>query len=439
MIKNKLLIPTFLTVNLFLMFISGAYAESSSATEFELYGGELNDTSVGIVESEDEMFVIAGNTYSFGAGNADFWLIKVDSSGTVEWNYTYGGAEADVATDMIQTSDSGYAMVGKTQSFGAGDNDFWLVKVDASGNVQWNKTYGQATAEVANSVIQTSDNGYVMTGYSTDANSTEDLWLIKTDSTGNIQWNKTYGELGSAEGYSVTQTSDGGYAIIGSTNSFSNYTFYDCWFIKTNAEGDVEWTKTYEQGGRDLLQFVIQTSDDGYTLAGYASRGIVDSSDIWVIHVDSDGNTEWNMTWAPSEPAIPSSMIQTNDEGYMVSGWTSSLNSFPGLSNYMFLIKIDTNGNIQWNSTYLGLGDSTALFVLQTDNGDYALTGTTKPTDDETEYKIWFATVNAHGDYIPEFPTGVILPLFVIATSAALFYKKRFSPKHQIDNKVQSS
>ena len=130
------------------------------------------------------------------------------------WNKTYGGPENDFAQAMIQTKDGGYAIAGETNSFGAGDSDCWLIKVDYNGNVQWNKTYGESTADGAKSVIQTSDGGYVIVGYAADNNASTDVLFVKTDPFGNMQWNQTYGGVGRDVAVSVVQTADGGYAFV---------------------------------------------------------------------------------------------------------------------------------------------------------------------------------------------------------------------------------
>ena len=188
----QLLISVFLVASLVLLGISTVSASSSPAMWVKLYGGSLDDEAAAIVQTGDGGYVIAGTTSSFGAGSADFWLIKTDADGNVQWNQTYAGPEADVAQAMVRTSDSGYVIAGKTNSFGAGDSDFWLIKVDSSGSMQWNKTYGQTTTEVANFVIQTSDGGYTLAGYMENGTD-NDGWLVKTDSSGNMQWNRKFG------------------------------------------------------------------------------------------------------------------------------------------------------------------------------------------------------------------------------------------------------
>ena len=358
-------------------------------------------------------------------------MIKTDANETIQRNQTYGGAGADSAYSMVQTSDGGYALAGETYSSGAGDSDFWLVKVDSSGSMQWNKTYGEPTADRANSIIQTNDGGYALAGYSTGKNASNDLWFVKTDSMGNMQWNRTYGGSRWDDADSVIQTSDGGYMLAGTTNSLSDDTYipHDCWLVKTDSDGNMEWNKTYDKdGGSDGANSLLQTSDGGYTLAGHTGGFI--GQNVWIIKTDSDGNRIWDVIWSNREPARTSSLIQTSDGGYAITGWTDSLDGYAGMSSYLFLVKVDVNGNIQWNSTYEGLGDNKALFAVQTDNGGYAMAGTTRSTDEGSHYDIWFTKVDPYGAIIPEFSSWIILPLLIIAPLAGLIYKKRLAKKN---------
>ncbi|MCW4016747.1 MAG: hypothetical protein NWF06_10290 [Candidatus Bathyarchaeota archaeon] len=402
-------------------------------TEEILYGGELDDEAAAIIQAGDGGFVIAGTTYSFGAGDADFWLIKVDSSGNMEWNRTYGGPEADVTTDMIQTSDGGYALAGKTYSFGAGESDFWLIKVDSSGSMQWNRTYGQATGEAANSVIQSSDGGYALAGYFVQNESNTDGWLVKTDSVGDMQWNVTYGWARNDFVNCVIQTADGGYALAGTTYSFGD-SAYDprCWLVKTDAEGNMEWETTYRDEDEESKNFtgysVVQTDDGGYTLA--ASAGfIIGIVDAWVAHVDSNGTMEWVVTWGPIYPALVSSMIQTADGGYAVSGRISSMGGYPTMKSYLFLFTVSSNGTLNVGGLYEGLGDNFGLFAVQTDDGGYALAGTTKSREDGAHSEIWFSKADADCEQIPEFSSWMVLPLIMAAVLVAVVMRRRICVK----------
>ena len=146
-LSSKLLLSMFLVVSLFSLIISNVVASSSATAWEKLYGGAFDDEAAAIVQTSDGGYVIAGTTRSFGAGGADFWLFKIDEDGNVAWNRTYGGSQYDFVQAMVATSDGGYAMVGETHSFGVGERDCWLIKVDSSGNMQWNRTYGEPTSD----------------------------------------------------------------------------------------------------------------------------------------------------------------------------------------------------------------------------------------------------------------------------------------------------
>jgi hypothetical protein len=190
-----------------------------------------------MVKTADGGYALAGHTNSYDAGNSDFWLVKVDANGNALWNKTYGGTDVDAAFSIVQTSDGGYALAGYTYSYGAGNADFWLVKTDLNGNALWNKTYGGTVAEMAWSMVKTADGGYALTGVTTSYGAGySDFWLVKTDLNGNALWNKTYGGTGSDEAHSVVQTVDGEYALAGYTGSYG-VGGSDFWLVKVDALG----------------------------------------------------------------------------------------------------------------------------------------------------------------------------------------------------------
>jgi hypothetical protein len=202
-----------LSVSLVALFTEYAHAQVRFA---RTYGGTNNEYTHSVQQTSDGGYIVAGHTYSFGAGYADAFLIKTDANGNLQWFKTYGGAWWEWFFPVQQTSDGGYILAGTTLSFGAGGGDAFLIKTDASGNLQWAKTYGGTVYDIAYSVQQTSDGGYIAVGrtYSFGAG-VHDIILIKTDANGNLQWAKTYGGAYEDAGYSVQQTSDGGYIVAG--------------------------------------------------------------------------------------------------------------------------------------------------------------------------------------------------------------------------------
>lgn len=226
-ITTKIL-ATLLSFFLLGLMVNFVFASDNWIEWRQIYGGTNDDGDmVRLIETFDGGYALVGNTYSFSAGDSDFWLLKTNELGVEEWNTTYGGENSDIATSLVQTSDRGYALAGNTRSFGAGDYDFWLIKTDSVGNIEWTKTYGGETNENANALLQTSDGGYALAGRVLSVGEQfYDFWLVKTDKFGNMQWNKTYGQIGRDSAYSLVQTSDGGYALAG------GHKFFWCWCVR---------------------------------------------------------------------------------------------------------------------------------------------------------------------------------------------------------------
>jgi hypothetical protein len=345
-----------------------------SARSFaKTYGGTSYDRAYSVQQTSDGGYIVAGGTWSFGAGNYDIFLIKTDASGNVQWAKTYGGTSGDGAYSVQQTSDGGYILAGGTYSFGAGRTDIILIKTDANGNIGWAKTYGGTYDDGASSVQQTSDGGYILAGYTESFGAGgSDIILIKTDANGNIVWAKTYGGTGFDIASSVQQTSDGGYIVAGYTTSFGAG---GAFLVKTDANGNIQWAKTYGVIDSDLASSVQQTSDGGYILAGLTySSGAGWYADIFLIKTDANGNIQWAKTYGGTNDDWAYSVQQTSDGGYIVAGRTES---FGAGYDDIFLIKTDANGNIIWAKTYGGIYGDWASSVQQTSDGGYIVAGST--------------------------------------------------------------
>jgi len=255
------------------------------------YGGSNKDGGRSVQETSDGGYIIAGWTYSFVTGNVDVYLIKTDASGDTIWTRTYGGSDGDVGESVQETSDGGYIIAGWTSSFGAGWIDVYLIKTDASGDTIWTRTYGGSKVDVGNSVQQTSDGGYIITGETRSfADGLCDVYLIKTDASGDTIWTRTYGGSDADVGYSVQQISDGGYIIAGWTSSFGAG-YAAVYLIKTDASGDSIWTRTYGGSEVDEGYSVQETSDGGYIIAGQTWSFGAGRSDVYLIKTDADGNS----------------------------------------------------------------------------------------------------------------------------------------------------
>jgi predicted secreted protein len=385
------------------------------------YGGTGEDIGYGqVIQTSDGGYAVSGDTASFGAGGDDAWLIKTDATGNMIWNKTYGGVLDEFSHGMCQTNDGGYAFSGYTKSFGAGGQDAWLVKTDSSGNMQWNKTYGGTGNEIAANVIQTSDGGYAMSGWTESFGAgLNDSWLIKTDAAGNMQWNKTYGGADNEAAYEFVQTGDGGYTITATTKSFGAGGF-DGWLIKTDANGNMQWNKTYGGAGDDSLSGLVRTSDGGYAMSGYtASFG--GFYKFYVVKTDANGNMQWENAYGKLYVDFGIHIVQTADGGTAIIGFT-----YTTVGTYDFwLIKTDAGGSMQWDKTYGGAGNDYAMDLIQTSDGGYAMSGWTESFGAGGN-DFWLVKTDALG-VIPEGLTiGVMLTLSTIAVIVSTrYFRKR--------------
>lgn len=245
------------------------------------FGGADTDNAASVQQTEDGGYVIAGATKSFGSGNQDTWLIKTDANGNQQWRKMYGGTGDDGAYSVRKTLDKGYVLAGWTNSYGAGSYDAWVIKVDENGNKQWDKTFGGTSHEEASSIQQTLDGGYIIAGLTKSYGAgNADAWLLKIDGTGNEQWSKTFGEQNDDRAWSVQQTSRGGYILAGSKTD-------DAWLIKTDANGNEVWSKTFGGADPDEAFSIVQTSGGGYAVAGRTRHGL-ESGDAWLIKLSSE-------------------------------------------------------------------------------------------------------------------------------------------------------
>jgi predicted secreted protein len=339
------------------------------------FGGKDIDWGWSIQQTTDGGYILTGETDSYGAGGFDAWLVKIDANGTEQWNRTFGGPAKDGGRSIRQTSDGGYIIGGYADSYGSPVHDAWLVKTDSNGDEEWNNTYGGQASDGATSVWQTNDSGYLATGYSDSFGpGGHDVWLIKTDKFGDEQWNRTFGTAAWDIGYSVKQVNDGGYVIIGTTNSFGAGG-QEAWLIKTDSKGYEQWNRTYGGVDNDWGSSVYQTNDRGYILTGdtrsYGNGGY----DFWLIKTDKYGVEQWNKTYGESSSDDTAYCVQqTTDGGYIVTGTTTGIQS--GLTD-IWLIKTDSSGSMEWNMTIGGKYDDVSYSVEQIKDGAYILTGYT--------------------------------------------------------------
>jgi hypothetical protein len=340
------------------------------------FGGTNIDIGHSVEQTADGGFIITGYTRSYGTmSGRNVWLIKTDESGNMEWENIFGGNSDDEGHSVKQTSDGGYIVAGLTNSYGAGLKDFYLVKTDSLGNLQWERTFGGANDDEAYSVLQTNDGGFIAAGVTSSfSNGGRDVFLVKTDPAGNFLWQKNLGSLSSDGAWDIQHTSDGGFIIAGWTFSHGPGFLGNAWLVKTDSLGNEQWNKAFGGTDVDRAYAVQQTNDGGYILTGYTDSFGAGLYDMLLIKTDNLGNQQWMKTFGGSGRDYGHSVQQTMDGGYIVTGYTLS---FGAGGDDVYLVKTDPDGNLQWFKTYGGSSSDVGYSVIETTDGGYVITGHT--------------------------------------------------------------
>ena len=367
-------------------------------------GGSKNESAQAIINTTDGGYAILGHAQSMDGDvttksneSYDYWLLKYDATNQLEWQKTYGGSADDRGADLIQTSDGGYVIVGKSKSNdfevseNAGFDDFWVVKLDSNGSVYWENSFGFAGSDVPYSIIQTNDDGYLLTGVldvsasngQGDRNSIlsrhagGDYWVIKLNSNGVKQWSNYYGGSFTDTAYDAIQTEDDGYIIVGSSDSndvdiTNNKGTYDFWIIKISATGNLVWEKSFGGSEIDEAHAISKSADGNYLIVGDTRSSDLDISqnngaaDLWVIKITPEGTLLWEKTLGGSSFDVGRSVSKTQDNGFIISGSSRSTNaSFSSNKgqNDAWVIKLNSGGDLEWQKT---IGGSEVDFFYDT-------------------------------------------------------------------------
>jgi hypothetical protein len=373
-----------------------------------------------------------------------FDALETEFVGELDWVKNFGGSGNESAQSIVKTTDGGFAVVGYTGSIDGDvatksqeENDYWLLKFDGNGNLQWNKTYGGSMDDIGQSLAQTSDGGFVLTGYAMssdgDASNNEgfhDNWIIKLDAQGIMEWESSYGFSGHDHSYDIIEASQGGYFFTGflditsarldgnteKGNSLTSHGVGEFWGTKIDEEGSIQWRGYFGGTNNDRAHGVVQTDDGGFVMAGFTESDDYDISstngsyDFWVIKVDSFGNLLWEQSFGGEGIEVSYDIAKTADNGFVVVGNTFSSNGDVFLNHGqsdVWMIKLDEDGEMIWEKTYGGSQFDLAQAVVQSKDGGFLITGNSKSDDYDSSFNngendIWVVKTNRVGDLVWE-------------------------------------
>ncbi|WP_296381923.1 hypothetical protein [Winogradskyella sp.] len=420
---------SYLATNLFLLVFLSCNKDDNASIPREgnvnlvqTYGGTKNDSGQSVVATLDGGYTVLGYTQSNDGDitdkqddSFDYWLLKFNSENELQWQKTYGGSADERGNDIIQTSDGGYAILGFSFSNdgdvtnNAGLQDYWLAKLDANGNISWQKSFGYQGTDSGISVIQTNDQGYLISGIldvtasggegNTSRNNNRhaggDYWALKLNASGDIEWSKYFGGNFTDTPENVIQVEDNGFIIVGGSDSndtdiSSNIGTYDFWVIRISATGSLVWEKSFGGDQIDEARAIVKSNDGNYIIAGDTRSNDNDISnnigaaDLWLIKISPNGDLLWEKTIGGTNFDVARAMVKSQDNGFLLAGSSRSddvdVNENKG-QNDAWALKIDAEGNLQWETTVGGSNIDFAYSIAELNDSSIVLVGDSTSSD----------------------------------------------------------
>ncbi|WP_299556766.1 hypothetical protein [Seonamhaeicola sp.] len=384
-------------------------------------GGTKNESARSIIQTSDGGYAVLGYTQSNDGDitnktdtSFDCWLLKYNQNSTLEWQKTYGGSGDDRGHDIIQTTDGGYAVLGYSKSNDGdvttnnGLNDFWVVRLDSSGDISWEKSFGFSGTDTGHTIIQTNDGGFLITGVldvsasggqgnskaSTKKHAGGDYWAVKLNVSGALEWSRYYGGTFTDTPYDVIQTADNGYILVGSSDSDdtdikANKGSYDFWVVKISDTGTLLWEKSFGGTEIDEARGITKTNDGNYLIIGDTRSSDLDVSfnngaaDFWVFKMSPSGDLIWEKAFGGSSFDAARSITKTQDGGFIICGSSRSANADINNNgqNDAWVIKIDSNGNMAWQKSIGGSGVDLAYDALALSDNSVIIVGESGSSD----------------------------------------------------------
>ena len=408
------------TLRVFLIALTSAFTLHAQVAPYiewqKCLGGSIGEPAYSIQQSADGGFVVAGYSWSIDGdvsgnhGLSDYWIVKLDTAGNLVWQKSFGGSNNDVAWAMDQTADGGFVVAGYSRSndgditSNAGLTDYCIMKLDAAGNLEWQKSLGGSDDDWAYAIRQTTEGGFIVAGHSKsndgDVSGNHgdwDYWVVNLDVNGNLLWQRSLGGSDEDEAYAVVQTADGGFVIAGGSDSndgdaSGNHGDGDAWIVKLDLNGNLLWQKSLGGSGDDYAYSIQQTTDGNLIVAGSSPSNDGDVSgnhghtDYWIMKLDDSGNLLWQKSLGGSDYDQVNSIQQTIDGGFIVAGYSYSsdgdVSVNHGLNDY-WIVKLDTAGNLVWKESLGGSDYDQANSIQQSADGGFIIAGLTFSNDND--------------------------------------------------------
>ncbi len=376
--------------------IGNGTSDAHGIIAFErIFGTQFNDGASSFVQTADKGYILVGNTTRQDQNYTDVYVIRTDKYGKVLWTNTYGGNYDDGASDVVQAPDGNFVVVGTSSSFGAGQAQVYILKIDQQGNKIWEKTIGENKDVAASNIRNTTDGNFIITGNTKDTpDNSRDALLLKVDKDGNLLWKKHYGTANGESAGGITLTPEGGYIFTG-TDANSTTNDFNIYCVKTDADGNAIWTKDFGGSSQEGGSTIIRTEDGGYMISGYTVSYGAGAEDGFLVKINADGSEQWHKAFGYEHNDRFASVVQMPDGGYMAAG--STVNFFNVNYTYTdaYLVRTDSNGNLLWSKTFGGDKSDGFGRLLVADDGAYATLGNTDSYGQSQDFL--FVKINENG------------------------------------------
>ena len=396
------------------------------------YGGSKNDVAQSVVKTLDGGYAVLGHSQSNNGDlkdktneSFDFWVMKFTANNSLLWSKTFGGTEDDRGNDIIQTADGGFAVLGFTESSDEdvtqnnGSKDFWVAKLTTTGILTWQKSFGFSGSDYGTSLIQTNDNGYLLTGVidvtasggegnsrTSQRHAGGDIWAVKLSAVGNFEWSKYFGGSFTDTAFGVEKTADNGFILVGSSDSddvdiSDNKGSYDFWVLKISSSGTLLWEKSFGGTEIDEARAITSTTNGNFIIVGDTRSSDVNVSnnngaaDLWMLKISPEGNLLWEKTIGATGFDVARSVSKSQDNGFIISG--SSRSSDGGYTNQgqndAWVLKTDANGNILWQKTVGGTEIDFFYDAVELNNLEIIAVGESSSSNGDIEENKGFSDV----------------------------------------------
>ncbi len=367
-------IKPFLTLAIVIFLAAIIKAQSPDYHWFKMYGSHYIDSGESLLGTPDGGFLLAGYSYYMISGGSDIYLVKTDEWGIPEWERAYGSYGDDWASCVKACNDGGYIIAGGSESYSDDNSDVILMKIDSEGEPIWQRTYGGQDDESANYLSQTFDGGYIISGWTRSYGAGgDDIYLLKIDSAGEIEWSRTFGNEFYDKGYQVRQVADSGYVLVAGLDYFA-HSPVNAYVIKTDGVGETEWASIVGGIGADACNALCETHDGGFVIAGWTMSYGLGRQDVYLVKLDSLGTISWEKYYGGIEGDIGRSVIRMPDNGFLVAGYTAS---FGNGGDDIYMIRTDSKGDSLWTTTFGGPEQDNAYDIINCHDGGIAAVGYT--------------------------------------------------------------